>query len=148
SLSKAHKIINRFSEDVDLAVLMQNNTGDAKRKNLFKSIEKIATTGLTYLPNDERESKGSKFRKTVHQYPRIIEQGNFGHASSELLIELNSFTQPEPYENYKLHSLIAEILIENNRNDLVTEYELGNFSINVLSVERTLIEKILCVIKD
>ena len=37
SLSKAHKLIHRFSEDIDLAVIA-NGMGDAQRKKLLKNV--------------------------------------------------------------------------------------------------------------
>jgi len=141
---------DRFSEDIDLAVHVgdASNTSDAARKKLLKGIEIVVTQGLTYLKEDARESKGSKYRKTVYQYPRSIDGGDFGQASPELLVEVNAFTQPEPFESRELQTLIAEVLIEKDEAALILKYELENFSINVLSVRRTLVEKMLGVIKD
>jgi len=86
--------------------------------------------------------------RTVYQYPRHINGENFGQASPELLVEINSFTNPEPFESRILQTLIAEVLVQKNEIDLITQYALEAFSINVLSVKRTLVEKILGVIKD
>lgn len=147
SLSKAYRLIDRFSEDIDLAVFASDKS-DSARKKLLKNIENTVAQGLSCLKNDVRESKGSKFRKTVYQYPRSIDGENFGQASSELLVEINSFTNPEPFESRKLQTLIAEVLAEKGRNDLIAQYALEDFSVNVLSVRRTLVEKMLGVIKD
>jgi hypothetical protein len=147
SLSKAYRLIDRFSEDIDLAVLA-GNKGDAARKRLIKGVEGAITQGLTYLKEDVRESKGSKYRKTVYQYPRSIDGGDFGQASSELLVEVNAFTNPEPFESRELQTLIAEMLTEKGETDLIAQYTLEGFSVNVLSVRRTLVEKMLGVIKD
>jgi len=147
SLSKAYRLIDRFSEDIDLAVFASDK-GDAARKNLIKGIEAAVTQNLIYLNDDARESKGSKYRKTIYQYPRSIDGENFGQSSPELLVEINAFTRPEPFELRELQTLIAEVLIEKNETDLVFQYGLESFSINVLSVRRTLVEKILGVIKD
>ncbi|MCF6300856.1 MAG: nucleotidyl transferase AbiEii/AbiGii toxin family protein, partial [Proteobacteria bacterium] len=68
--------------------------------------------------------------------------------SSELLIEVNAFTSPEPFEKRELQALIAKMLVGQNRQDLIEEYNLQGFLINVLSVKRTLVEKILAMIKD
>ncbi len=147
SLSKAYRLIDRFSEDIDLAVLVSDK-GDAVCKKLIKGVEGVVNQGLTYLKEDARESKGSKYRRTVYQYPRTIDGGNFGHASSELLVEVNAFTKPEPFESRELQTLIAEVLVEKGKVDLIAQYALQGFSVNVLSVRRTLVEKILGVIKD
>ncbi len=147
SLSKAYRLIDRFSEDIDLAVLAGNKS-DAARKTLLKNVESAVTQGLTYLKDDVRESKGSKYRKTVYQYPRSIDGGDFGQASSELLVEVNAFTKPEPFETRELQTLIAEVLTEKGEANLIAQYALEGFSVNVLSVRRTLVEKMLGVIKD
>jgi len=147
SLSKAYRLIDRFSEDIDLAVLAGDKSNTA-RKKLLKRVEIAVTQGLTYLKEDARESKGSKYRKTVYQYPRSIDGGAFGQASSELLVEVNAFTKPEPFESRELQTLIAEVLAKKGEPDLIAQYVLEGFSVNVLSVRRTLVEKMLGVIKD
>ncbi len=147
SLSKAWRLIDRFSEDIDLAVFASDK-GDSARKKLLKSVETIVAQDLTALAEDERISKGSKFRKTVYEYPRNAGGEEFGQASPELLIEVNSFTNPEPFETQKLQTFIAEMLTDRDENELIETYELQGFNVQVLSIERTLIEKILGVIKD
>ena len=147
SLSKAYRLIDRFSEDIDLAVFAEGK-GDSVRKKLLKQVETTVAQGLICLTDDVRVSKGSKFRKTVYQYPRTVGGSNFGQASPELLVEVNAFTNPEPFETRKLQTLIAEVLKAQNRQDIIDQYSMGEFSINVLSVRRTLVEKMLGVIKD
>lgn len=146
SLSKAHKLIHRFSEDIDLAVFSDGRSGNAI-KNLLKSIESAASAELEAIL-DERITKGSLFRKSVYRYPRILMGGEFGQASPELLIEVNAFTQPEPYEKMNLQTLITDVLAEQGRVDLIEGFGLQAFPINVLSIRRTLVEKLLGVIKD
>ena len=147
SLSKAYRLIDRFSEDIDLAVFAKG-FGDAKRKRLIKNIEDAVTKGLSNRPEDVRESKGSKFRKTIYQYPRSVGSEEFGQASPELLVEISSFTNPEPFKSRELRTLIAEALEQKGLSDLIIKYGLEGFSVNVLSVRRTLVEKLLGVIKD
>lgn len=147
SLSKAHQLIHRFSEDIDLAAIA-DGYGDAERKKLLKNIEVAASEGLEPLVDDDRNSKGSKYRKTVYRYPRDTGQGYFGQASPELLLEVNTFTHPEPCERKTIQTMIADMLNRENRQDLIEQYDLGSFELNVLSVQRTLIEKLLGIIKD
>lgn len=147
SLSKAYRLIDRFSEDIDLAVLVGDRNNSAQKK-LIKGVESAASEGLVYLSGDERESKGSKYRKTVYQYPRSIDGSDFGQASPELLIEVNAFANPEPCETKELESFVAQVLDERGEQGLIAQYGLEVFSINVLSVRRTLVEKMLGVIKD
>jgi Nucleotidyl transferase AbiEii toxin, Type IV TA system len=147
SLSKAHKLIHRFSEDIDLAAIA-HGMGDAKRKRLLKNVDLTAGEGLELLPDDERSSKGSKFRKSVYRYPRFTDEGSFGQASPDLLVEVNTFTRPEPCERKIIQSMIADMFVQEGRQDLVDKYELDSFELNVLTVRRTLVEKLLGIISD
>jgi hypothetical protein len=147
SLSKVYRLINRFSEDIDLAVLLAEKSDNAG-KTLIKRVERIVATHLVYLKNDQRESKGSKFRRTIYRYPRSIQGAKFTPASSELLVEINGLTNPKPYESGKLQTFIGEMLVQKNRADLINQFGLQAFSLNVLRVERTLVEKILAMVKD
>lgn len=147
SLSKAYRLIHRFSEDIDLAVIA-GHLRDGPRKTLLKRIEEAASFGLTPIEDDARISKGSKFRKTVYRYPRHVTGEEFGQASADLLIEINAFATPEPLEVLPIQTLIADALLNQGRADLIEDYGLTDFPVQVLSIRRTLVEKLLGIIKD
>lgn len=143
SLSKAYKIIDRFSEDIDLAVIT-NELGSNQLKTLIKKIEKaIVDDNFNELPNHEQVSKGSKFRKTVHGYLKL-EDGDFGHAVENVIIELNSFAQPHPFEPKEVSIYISEFLFQ-NAPSMIEEYNLDPFNVNVLNYKRTFCEKISAI---
>src|ERR1700737_4436611 len=50
SLSKAYGAIERFSEDIDLAVLSPADYSDAKMKTLLKTVSADITKGFTLIP--------------------------------------------------------------------------------------------------
>ncbi|RXJ95791.1 hypothetical protein CRU94_04030 [Arcobacter sp. AHV-9/2010] len=145
SLSKAYKIIDRFSEDIDLAVITYNIDGNAV-KSLIKNIEKALLDENFKETNTPQTSKGSKFRKTVHQYPKITE-ADFGHANENLIIELNSFAQPHPYISKTISSYIYDFLNTQSEEakKLITDFQLEPFEVNVLDYKRTFCEKISAI---
>lgn len=146
SLSKAYNLIHRFSEDVDLAIVSKELSNGQVRK-LLKRAETAAAQGLAAVDDDPRKSRGPTYRKSVFEYPRCVAEENFGQASDKLLIEVNSFTNPEPFTAIDIQTLIADTLKRRGNADLVAKFELEAFSVNVLDVERTLVEKFLGVIK-
>ena len=147
SLSKAYRLINRFSEDIDLAVIAADGaTGNAIQK-MIKDVETETTKGLTEIVVDGISSKGSKFRKTVFEYPRVITGAIFGQASDKLLVEINSFAQPHPYSEMPIQSMIAEFLIQTNRSEAADANDLKPFNVNVLGLERTFTEKVLSLVR-
>ncbi len=55
---------------------------------------------------------------------------------------------PEPWVLRSVNTLLAEFLATINRHDLILEFGLSAFEINILNVERTMAEKILSLIKS
>lgn len=147
SLSKAHKIIQRFSEDIDLAVIVAEGEIGNVVKSKIKEIEQACSGLFKEVEVPGKTSKGSKFRKTVWEYPKISLEGEYGDAGEQILLEVNSFTVPEPHEDKMIESLIAEFLRSQGREDQIKEYELEPFQIAVLSSDRTTVEKISAITK-
>lgn len=147
SLSKAHRLIERFSEDVDLALRRDEGLGDAQRRKLIRSIEREISQDLQYLPDHPGESKHGRFRKTAYTFPMRTGGTGLGQVSDTLLIEINTFANPEPSSEMPIATLIRDFLITTGRPDLVRLHELDPFSIHVLRVERTLCEKIMGLVR-
>lgn len=144
SLSKAHKLVERFSEDIDLAVVADGLSGH-RTKKLLKEIER-ALTGEPFeeLPDHPQMGKGSEIRKSVHLYPQFIE-GDFGDALNVIILELNTFAHPAPNSLQTIHTYIYEFLSERGADELIAKYGLEAFEVPVLNVERTLCEKISAI---
>lgn len=143
SLSKAYKIIQRFSEDIDLAVIT-NGKNSNQIKTLIREIEKdILCDNFQEIKEHKQVSKGSKFRKTVHAYPKI-KKGNFGHANENIILELNSFAHPHPFSKKTITTYIHDFLL-GKEESIIKEYELNSFEVNVLDYRRTFCEKISAI---
>ena len=147
SLSKAYHLIERFSEDIDLAIHDGHALGDARRRTLMRAIERVATQDLTYLQGHPQESRHGRFRKTAYAFPTLADDAELDQVADTLLIELNSFARPEPSATMPIATLIHDFLIEAGRTDLIRRHELESFGIPVLCVERTLCEKIMGLVR-
>lgn len=146
SLSKASKVIHRFSEDVDLAVILDGRTGN-QIKNLLRDIESaIAKTPLKEISKEGVTSKGSRFRKTVWKFDKTS-QGDYGDASPDLLLEINSFATPSPYGICSIQTYITDFLKKEGLLNEIAEYELEAFEVNVLDTKRTFAEKVAAIIR-
>ncbi|MDE0061593.1 MAG: nucleotidyl transferase AbiEii/AbiGii toxin family protein [Gammaproteobacteria bacterium] len=146
SLSKAHRLIRRFSEDIDLSARCHDLTGN-RTKQLLRRAEKAITVDLKSQRDPIRESKGTQFRKSVYAYPGVINKGDMRFASDTILLEINAFTVPEPSERLLVSSFIGELLTLESRTDLLERYELTDFELDVLRVERTLCEKVMALVR-
>ena len=60
SLSKGFGLIDRFSEDVDIAIIDENKKSGNEIKTIIRSIEKEMTKDLNELKIDGVTSKGSR----------------------------------------------------------------------------------------
>ncbi len=145
SLSKGFKLINRFSEDVDIAVIDVAGITGNQLKTLIRSVEKDITRDLKEIKIGGLTSKGSRFRKSVYEYPTNAKA--FESISNSIIVEINSFTNPYPYLKIEMQSMIGEYLRKNNQSDLVRKYELDLFSVNVLDLKQTLIEKLVSLLR-
>ena len=146
ALSKAHRLIERFSEDIDLAARTRD-MGDSRRKNLIKAVEKTITQDLVYQEGHPLESKHGRFRKTAHAFPTQTKAAEWGQVADTILVEINALADPEPATLMPIASLVHDFLATTERADLIEKFELAPFDILVLSVERTLCEKIMGLVR-
>ena len=147
ALSKAHGIIERFSEDIDLACRPDGNQSAASRKSLMKRIESAVTQDFEYQQGHPHESKHGRFRKTAHAFPTLTDAIELGQVSNVIVIEINTFTDPEPSAMMPIATIIHDFLSHIDRADLISEYLLEPFNISVLGIERTLCEKVMGLVR-
>lgn len=148
SLSKIFHIGSRFSEDVDIAIVKPEGMSDAKLKSVIRSTEKSMSEGLTAIERPNLTSKGSRYRKTYYTYPSVkgiapISSLLYG----QLLIEINSFANPYPFSEQIVSSFIRDYLKKESHDDIIEEFDLGEFTINVLDKRTTLTEKLVALIR-
>lgn len=143
SLSKGYGLIDRFSEDVDVAIIGNTFLSGNQIKSLIRDVEKAMTVGLSEIEMVGVSSKGSRFRKSVFEYPTMDKASHRG----KLIVEVNSFANPFPYEKLVIKSFITEFLEQTERESIITEYDLGSFQLNVLHKNQTLLEKLVSLIR-
>jgi predicted nucleotidyltransferase component of viral defense system len=145
SLSKGYRIISRFSEDIDIAIINENLSSNAL-KTKIRNIEKEITVGLTEIVEDGVTSKGSMFRKSIFEYPTLLSKVD-NIIPNRMIVEINSFANPYPNVKQKITSFIAEYLIANNQSVAIDEYGLQSFLLNVLDKRQTMIEKLVSLFR-
>lgn len=148
SLSKVYGIGARFSEDVDIAIVRSKGMTDAGLKNLIRSTEKAMSGGLTPIEHPGLTSKGSRYRKSYFIYPQAEGIAPVGSMiPGQLLIEINSFANPYPFGRYAVGSFILSYLQQNGLYDIITEFDLDEFAINVLDKRTTMTEKLVSLLR-
>ena len=146
SLSKGYHLIDRFSEDIDIAMIKEELSGNAIKSKL-RSVEKEISLDLIEIYEPEITSKGSMFRKTVFQYPSFTIDRLRQNKSNQLIIEINSFANPYPYSKQTIQSFITQYLTESQQVNIINKYNLYPFELNVLDKTQTMIEKLISLIR-
>jgi len=143
SLSKGYNLIERFSEDVDIAIINDKGKTGNEIKTIIRTIEKDITCDLTELQMAGVTSKGSRFRKSVFEYV-TTETGN---TNNKLIVEINSFANPFPYQRLTIQSMVFDFLMQTKNEKFIEQYNLQPFVVKVLSMEQTLLEKLVSLIR-
>jgi hypothetical protein len=146
SLSKGWKLINRFSEDLDL-FLNQNafepRIGANRTDKTLKSIEEIVGSypALRYLSKAEKSRSRSErgiSRTSDFEYPMQF-SGN-GAIQNRVLLETGIRSGDFPVESVQLTSFLSEFL-QNTGESLGAEDEVP-FFMPLLHFRRTFVEKL------
>lgn len=141
SLSKCYKIINRFSEDIDLS-LNYNNLTNGMRKNLKKSIVQVCSDLDFEILNLEETRSRRDFNSYEIDYKN---QYSSDFLKSKLIIETTFITKCFPFEEKEISSMIYEFLKENQKDEIINTFDLEPFKIKVQSLERTFIDKVFAI---
>lgn len=140
SLSKCYKIINRFSEDIDLNIDTESKVTEGQRKKLKENIVSVIREFNFTLENAENVKSKRNYNKYIIEYPAIF-SSNF--IKEHLIIETAVFTRAYPYEKMLASSIIYDYLHNNGYENIISEYnELLPFKTNVQSADRTFIDKL------
>lgn len=146
SLSKAYGMIQRFSEDVDLAIIADSLSGNQVRSRM-KTVGKAITKDLPEITVDGVTSKASRFRRTAHHFSSTVVMPGQVQMHPYLILEINAFGNPHPFQMVELQSMIGQYLEQHEQPEIVKQYELESFPMQVLRPERTFGEKVLAIVR-
>lgn len=146
ALSKCYKLIERFSEDIDMVVLRNEGENDNQLKKKIRAISKVVEGVIPEIEVEGLTNKRGNIRKTVHQYDKIYD-GDFGQVREHVILEATWLGDFEPYSEMQVCSYVTEMMQEKGQNELIEEYNLSPFTIQVLSKKRTFCEKIMSLVR-
>ena len=143
SLSKCYKIIDRFSEDIDLTLDNEHFSQSKKRKANKAIIEACDELGFTLSNREwvENHSHGN-YNVYIIEYPLLFP---FDYVKPFIKIEMVFMQKAYPNEIQNVDSYIGSWLINNGYENLANKYDLRPFPIHVQTLERTLIDKVFAI---
>lgn len=148
SLSKGYGLIDRFSSDIDVAVLADGMNGN-QIKTLISKVNKGMTKRIPETDMPGKTSKGSRYRKTYHSYKSTLIENDsrMQLLGNYVIVEINSFANPFPYVRLTIESFITQFLRETDKEELIEKWDMVPFELNVLDKRRTVCEKLVSLLR-
>ena len=140
SLSKCYKLIERFSEDIDITI--SSEPTNSKKQNLKKAIVEICKEYELPIINEEKIQSRNQFNRYEIDYtPIYFLQGVKENLYIETVLMVKSF----PCVKMPASSLVYDYLMSLDRQDIVETYALQPFEVSVQALNRTFIDKVFAV---
>ncbi len=132
--------MNRFSEDIDLTVKVNDNeSNNSNRMRLKNSAIGYKIQGLELDKAETIDKKGSI--TSFYKYNSLFSMNEL-FKSEKIQIESTSFTVSEPVSTYTIEPLIYKYALENEKKILKEEYNICEFNIEIIKLERIFVDKI------
>ncbi|WP_010521188.1 nucleotidyl transferase AbiEii/AbiGii toxin family protein [Aquimarina agarivorans] len=147
ALSKCYRLIERFSEDIDLVTITNDEMSGAGIKSLLKKITSSISEPLISIDKHPLENKKGKLRKVAFGYEKASLEGSLGQVRDEIILEVSALGSPYPSEVFEVHSLIARYIGQTENLQLIQQFDLTPFPVKVLGLTRTFCEKIISLIR-
>lgn len=140
-LSKCFKVIDRFSEDIDVGYDSNTEpTQGVKRHNRDKVVTAIENTELE-LKNRDNIRGRRLFNRYLIDYKKTVDT----NSNDQIILETSYISKTYPVETKTIQCIIGEELEKNNRQDLIEEFGLEKFEIRCQSLVRTFVDKIYAI---
>ena len=141
-LSKCYKIINRFSEDIDISLFNVNSQPQSKKKKLSLYIKEILVDlGMT-LNNAEQIKSGMSYNDYKAEYKTLFDTNSI---DATIRIETMFLVNAFPTITMPVTSLIYDYLNETGNQSVIEKYNLQPFEMTVQSLERTFVDKVFAL---
>ena len=132
--------MNRFSEDIDLTVKVNDDeSNNSNRMRLKNSAIGYKIQGLELDKEETIDKKGSI--TSFYKYDSLFSMNEL-FKSEKIQIESTSFTVSEPISTYTIEPLIYKYALDNEKKILKEEYDISEFNIEIIKLERIFVDKI------
>lgn len=142
SLSKGFHVLNRFSEDIDIT--FSEHLGEARRKKLKYNVMKQVSEELSMSISNWNNIESDKdYNCYIFQYESLDVYAENG-LSEGVKVETALASYSFPTEKVNIDSYVRQYLAIDNK-DLIDEFGLGLFEMNLQTISRTYIDKVFAL---
>lgn len=141
SLSKCHKVIKRFSEDIDITI--DEKLSQGQMRSLKHTIMEIAQDlGLMISNIDETRSRRS-YNQYILEFSSVLSEVN-DIIPAQVLLETSFAEISYPTVILPVNSYIGDMM-KTEAPDLRKSYKLEPFEMKVQALDRTLVDKVFAI---
>ena len=132
--------MNRFSEDIDLTVKINDDESNSSNKRrLKKSALEYKIADLELIKEETIDKKGSI--TSFYKYDSLFNLSEL-FKSGKIQIEATSFTISEPLSTYIIEPLVYKYATDYEKKILKEKYNISKFKIETVKLERIFVDKI------
>ena len=142
SLSKCHKAIKRFSEDIDITI--DKTLSQGQKKSVKENIVEIADEMGLEIPNLDDIRSRRDYNKYILTFDSVLDSKDESAVSSQVLMETSYTTVSFPTVIMPVHNYIGDMMVEEAPSYIET-YGLSPFEMKIQGIERTFIDKIFAI---
>lgn len=136
SLSKAYRIVERFSEDIDLLLLSEEGQ---ETEALLDGVQTAAEGVLGHGAEIDRDPAVGLARRMLVEYDMLPDLPKAKGMRRQIVVEPGIRGGPKPSERKIIISLLGDVLGDGSYEDLTP------FDLDVLHPARTMVEKLFAV---
>lgn len=142
SLSKCHKAIKRFSEDIDITI--DKTLSQGQKKSVKENIVEIADEMGLEIPNLDDIRSRRDYNKYILTFDSVLDSKDESAVPSQVLMETSYTTVSFPTVIMPVHNYIGDMMVEEAPSYIET-YGLSPFEMKIQGIERTFIDKIFAI---
>lgn len=132
--------MNRFSEDIDLTVKVnENESNNSNINRLKKSAFDYSIKGLELVEEEKIDKKGSVIG--FYKYESLFSLNEL-FKSERVQIESTSFTVSEPIATYTIEPLVYKYATNEEKEILKEQFNISEFDIEIIKLERIFVDKL------
>jgi len=141
SLSKCHKAIKRFSEDIDITI--DTTISQGQKKKVKEAIEEVSTILGLSIPNIDKTRSRRDYNRYEIEYNPIDELDDVAVLPA-VILETSYTAISFPVSELPVHNYIGDMMVE-EAPDYIEKYSLSPFTMKVQDINRTLADKVFAV---
>ena len=141
SLSKCHRAIKRFSEDIDITVDTAISQG--QKKKVKEAIEEVSSLLCLSIPNIDETRSRRDYNRYEIAYDSIQKAKDFA-VQPMVFLETSYTAVSFPVVELDVHNYIGDMMVE-EAPEYIEQYQLSPFKMKVQCLDRTLVDKVFAI---